>query len=189
MPTPRYVQMLIMAAYGIATGRARARADVLTSDDFADGRAMKKHLARVRVLERDRRHPMGLFDPERLSQMRFTTQRPDETRAGKKKMGIPARPPAGFSAIPGKSGAPTRRWTRGNRHQDGRNRRQTDDAGPARIDPDGCGTEFVAEVAGLQSLSGGRDLNSDEFSCQFRSPASLALQTKSCTRIRGVRPC
>jgi len=57
---------------------------------------MKKRRGRVRVLERDGRHPMGLFDPERLSGMRFTTQRPDETRAGKKKMGVPARPPAGF---------------------------------------------------------------------------------------------
>jgi hypothetical protein len=99
MPAPRdaeNVQMLIVAAYGIATGRASTRADVLTGDGFADGCAMKKHRGRVRVLERDRRHPMGPFEPERLSQMRFTTRRPDETWAGKKKMGVPARPPAGF---------------------------------------------------------------------------------------------
>jgi hypothetical protein len=126
--------MLIIAAHGHATGRARARADVLTGDGFANGRAMKKHCGHVRVLERDRRHPMGLFDPERLSPMRFTTQHSDETRGGKKKMGVPARPPAGLSAIPGESSTPTRRWARGNRHQDGRNRRQTDDAVPARIE-------------------------------------------------------
>ena len=98
MPALRYEQMLIVAGDGIATGQARARADVLTGDGFADGCAMKKHCGHVRVLERDRRHPLGLFEPERLSRIRFTTQRPDETRAGKKKMGVPARPPAGFLA-------------------------------------------------------------------------------------------